>query len=669
MSGQILKFVARFFQTAIAGWTARATRDNSMKRFQFSINLMARVILLVSVGLLLMFGGFAFLGLQAVRESTDRSLQERMLLARITASRVDDLLAQKITFLQTMIEENPLDPDQRAPETLTPILRTMAQHLGGFVRYIAVTDRQGNVIWSEPLMRELVGANVATNRYVHLVLQSGKPVVSGYFAPDNVDSTAAILVPLANSNGAVIAAVNLRDPSISHLLGPLGLGKQGYAEIVDEEGFPLASTSEEQSWRNCRYGDRFASLIRDRGMVAGRCHDCHTTTADQRRQNGVMAFAALATAPWGIVVQQDEGEAFASSRALERNLLQFGAIAFLITLVVAWLLTRSVVRPIHTLIAACQRIAAGDLAQPIPRARGGGEVSALARAFDAMRERLKKSLDEIHSWNTELEQRVEQRTRQLADAERDRRDLLRKLVVAQEDERRGLARELHDETSQALTALVVGLETATTAPATSADEIKDRLVPIKTMATEMLREIQRIIHDLRPAILDDLGLVQAIDWYAESRLKPYHIQVAMETVGTEKRLPSEVETVVFRIAQEAINNVARHAGADAERVSISLDFTDEFVVLQVEDDGQGFDPGVVMARGNGNAGFGLSGIRERAALFGGTAHIESHIEQGTTITAKIPLKGTRENEQDSSTARGRSHHVAGRIEGAPQSVG
>ncbi|MBI5650333.1 MAG: HAMP domain-containing protein [Chloroflexi bacterium] len=602
-----------------------------MKRFQFSINLMARVILLVSVGLLLMFGGFAFLGLQAVRESTERSLQERMLLARITASRVDDLLEQKITFLQTMIQDTPIDPDHPAPETLTPILRTMTQHLGDFVRYIVVTDRQGNVIWSEPVVRELVGTNVATNRYVHLVLQSGKPVVSGYFAPDNVDSTAAILVPLANSNGAVIAAVNLRDPSISHLLGPLGLGN------------------------------------RDRGMVAGRCHDCHTTTADQRRQNGVMAFAALATAPWGIVVQQDEDEAFASSRTLERNLLQFGAIAFLITLVVAWLLTRSVVRPIHTLIAACQRIAAGDLSRPIPRARGGGEVSVLARAFDAMRERLKKSLDEIQSWNTELEQRVEQRTRQLADAERDRRELLRKLVVAQEEERRGLARELHDETSQALTALVVGLETATTAPAQSADEIKDRLVPIKTMATEMLREIQRIIHDLRPAILDDLGLVQAIDWYAESRLKPYHIQVAMETAGTEKRLPSEVETVVFRIAQEAINNIARHAGA--ENVSISLDFTEEFVVLQVEDDGQGFDPNVVMARGNGNAGFGLSCIRERAALFGGTAQVESHAEQGTIITAKIPLKGTRENGQDSSSARGRSHHVAGRIEGASQSVG
>lgn len=640
-----------------------------MNKFRFSLNLMTRVILLVSVGLLLMFGGFAFLSLEAVRESTDRALQERMLLAQITASRVDDVLQQKITSIQTVMVEMPIDPDQASPESLSPVLRTVTQHLGDFVRYVAVTDSQGQVILTDPLIPQLIGTNVASNRYIQSVLKSGQPVVSGYFAPENVDSAAAILISTSKgnsiANGVLIAAVNLKHPSISHLLGPLGLGKRGYAEIVDEEGFPLASTSEEQSWRNCRYGDRFASLIRDRGTVVGQCHDCHSSSTNARRQNGVMAFASLSTAPWGIVVQQDESEAFAYSQELSQSLLVFGASAFFITLVIAWLLTRSVVRPIHTLIAACQRIAAGDLTQPIPHV-GGAEVSILARSFDNMRERQKKSLSEIQEWNTELERRVQERTTELRDAEQGRRELLRKLVVAQEEERRGLAREIHDETSQALTALVVGLETATTVPVASIEELKNQLSPIKQTATEMLREIQRIIHDLRPAILDDLGLVQAVDWYAESRLKPKGIQIALETAGIEKRLPSEVETVAFRIAQEAINNVARHA--NAENVSITLDFGDADLTLEVEDDGQGFDPKAILARTNGNTSFGLLGIRERVVLFGGTAKIESEPGEGTKITARIPLKGMNGDEQDSDSLGGRSHHVEGGAESIVESL-
>lgn len=150
---------------------------------------------------------------------------------------------------------------------------------------------------------------------------------------------------------------------------------------------------------------------------------------------------------------------------------------------------------------------------------GTAEISTLAHSFDTMRQKLKSSLEEIELWNLDLEQKVAQRTAALEIAEHERRELLRKLVAAQEEERRRLARELHDETSQALTALTVGLETALLAPAESAEEVKERLVPIKSLAVEMLEEVQRIILDLRPSILDDLGLVQAIDWYAESRLK------------------------------------------------------------------------------------------------------------------------------------------------------
>ena len=621
-------------------------------RARISFNLFARVLALVSVGLLLMFAGFALLSLQAVRESTERTLQERLLIAQISANRVDDLLRQTIAVLQTVVEQNAIDPDQRWPDGRERELRTIAQQLGDFVLHVGVVDRDGIVVWTEPYLPNLIGFDLSGNRYVAQVLSTGRSVVSGFFAPESVDPSAAILFPTKRAdgsvNGLVYAAVNLRHPSMSRLLGPLGLGKSGYAEIVDEEGFPLASTWEQQSWRNCRYGDRFATLIRDRGAVVGQCHDCHNTSNDRKKQDGVKAFAALSTAPWGIVVQQDEAEAFATSRTLQQNLFFFGATAFLITLFVAWTLTRSVVRPIQRVTGACQRIAAGDLSEPIP-VRGSHEMSALARAFNVMRQKLKNSLDEIQRWNEELEGRVEARTRELAAAETSRRELLRKLVVAQEDERRAVARELHDETSQALTALVVKLEAVATSPTADAVELKSQLQPIQVMTNEMLREVQRIIRDLRPAILDDLGLMSALDWFAESRLASEGIRVALETVGVERRLPSEVETVIFRIAQEAINNIARHARA--RNASITLDFREPLIILEVEDDGCGFSPDDVLARQGATGSFGLTGMRERVTLFSGTMQIHSRPGQGTRLVVAIPVEGAN-YAKDTGSDRG-----------------
>ena len=344
-----------------------------------------RVILLVTVGLLLMFAGFAYLSLQAVEESTQRTLQERMLIAQLSANRVDDLVKEKILVLQASINDGVIDPVTNDPRSMHEALQTLGRHLGDLVNYVALLNDQGTVIWTEPYMSNLVGHDLSTNRFVSQALTARQPVVSGYFAPSNVDASAALLVPISKQNvshdGVLLAAVNLKHPSISQLLGPFGIGKKGYAEIVDEDGFPLVSTWEEKSWVNCRYGNRFYELIRDKGNTVGRCHDCHTTSADSRRQNGVMAFAALSTAPWGVVVQQDEDEAFAYGRDLQQKLVLFGGSAFLITLVVAWLLTRSVVIPIRTLTAASQQIAEGDLTHPIPCVQGRKYCKTRLRTF------------------------------------------------------------------------------------------------------------------------------------------------------------------------------------------------------------------------------------------------------------------------------------------------
>jgi signal transduction histidine kinase len=226
-------------------------------------------------------------------------------------------------------------------------------------------------------------------------------------------------------------------------------------------------------------------------------------------------------------------------------------------------------------------------------------------------------------------------------------ELLHKVIVAQEEERRRIARELHDETSQTLTALGVGLKTAIMAPAVKPEDVKERLVPLGSMATGMLKEVSRMIQDLRPSILDDLGLISAIDWYADIRLKSKGIHVSWEVIGTERRLITELETTLFRIAQEAISNIAKHA--DAENVNIVLEFSERRVILVIEDDGRGFDLQSILASGRSSSAYGLVGMRERVDLFGGVLSIESKVGEGTSIQVEIP------NESPFPTVHSHNH--------------
>ena len=149
-----------------------------------------------------------------------------------------------------------------------------------------------------------------------------------------------------------------------------------------------------------------------------------------------------------------------------------------------------------------------------------------------------------------------------------------------------------------------------------------------------LREIRKAIVDLRPSALDDLGLAAAVRWYADEHLRPLGIKVAFEIGGDEQRATGAAATAIFRIVQEAVNNVARHSGA--RRARITLEFGPSAVVTVVEDDGTGFDPEGLRQPQESGRGLGLLGMRERAELFGGDVEIESGAGQGTSVRVRIP---------------------------------
>jgi len=225
----------------------------------------------------------------------------------------------------------------------------------------------------------------------------------------------------------------------------------------------------------------------------------------------------------------------------------------------------------------------------------------------------------------------------LKDKERLRAQLLAKAIRAQEEERKRIARELHDEFGQSLNALIFGLKTAELAltdPSMNAGEILKRL---RVSTSDAVRELQTVIYDLRPSLLDDLGLLPAIRWYAESRLEKLGIKVIWEIEGDDKvRFAPDIETALFRIAQEALTNISKYA--EASEVKIKMQAKSDRVVLEIHDNGKGFDlANVLEIREREGRGLGLLGIRERADLLSGSFHLESQVGRGTCVRAEIPL--------------------------------
>jgi len=210
-------------------------------------------------------------------------------------------------------------------------------------------------------------------------------------------------------------------------------------------------------------------------------------------------------------------------------------------------------------------------------------------------------------------------------SQRVERDALRRVVAAQELERKRLARELHDETGQALTSVLLGLSTVEATE--SEEDRKAALATLREIAVATLQDVRRLAVELRPTALDDFGLVPAIERLTEGFREQTGIRVEFEA-RLDERLPSEIETSLYRIVQEGLTNVVKHARA--RHVSVLLTRKDSSVAVVIEDDGRGFSPESAAAEG-----LGLIGMRERLALVDGTLTVESSPGSGTTLVAEV----------------------------------
>lgn len=228
--------------------------------------------------------------------------------------------------------------------------------------------------------------------------------------------------------------------------------------------------------------------------------------------------------------------------------------------------------------------------------------------------------------------------RELQRKEEIRGQLLAKIISAQEGERKRIARELHDEAGQALSTVIMSLGVIEEMLPPDTDGVKKKVKQARTFTIQALGEIRKLILDLRPTLLDDLGLIPALRWYIKNQLEGFHIDARLEASGfhgSRRKLPFQVETALFRIVQEALTNVAKYAEARMVRVRLALE--DGTVTALIQDDGKGFDVNEVLKSKGVTQKLGLLGIEERVALLGGTFAIESQPGKGTSLLVQIPL--------------------------------
>ncbi len=259
----------------------------------------------------------------------------------------------------------------------------------------------------------------------------------------------------------------------------------------------------------------------------------------------------------------------------------------------------------------------------------------------------------LRAFQVEIEHQIaklqEARLKEAEQREAMRGGLFRRVVAAQESERQRIARELHDETGQALTAIGMGLRGLSTRMENAdISHAQETLKQLQELSAHSLNELQRLIGDLRPSHLDDLGLPAALRWYAHDIQERAQIYVRVEINGNERPVSSAVKTALFRIAQEALTNVVKHA--NARNASINLSYGPNAVRVQVTDDGRGFD--IRSTTSSERISWGLTGMKERATLLGGKFALSSRSGEGTKVEVSIPYQEDAEVSDENTSPVG-----------------
>lgn len=535
-------------------------------------DLRTQLLLWTILPLAIILIGVAYLGVSNHQSAMRDLVEERDgALARVAAARMSEALANRVAILQAL--------DSARPETWE-VERTAFD--GG----IASFDLLGNLLNAMPSR----GVWEARRTAVANIFMPPTTFVA-FYALVNENGVARVIIAAAKGD-KVLAGVFTLPPLANTSNAP-----RGAAYLVDRNGKIVAHPNASRIGEDLSQHEGIAEVIR--GESGATFHNA----ADVSEL--VVGYAPITPTGWGLIVEEPWADVVAPMFQYAVLLPLVLLLAAIVALGAVYFGVRDVIRPLQNLTQAANRIAFGDYDAAKQSVGGVREVEELRGTLDAM-------------------------ARQVQSAQNAMQHYITTILRGQEDERMRLARELHDDTIQALIALQQRIEMAQKALAKDPALASAKMDELKKLLGDALGSVRRFVRDLRPTYLEDLGLIPALETLAREANASFAVH------GEETRLDAEQELALFRIVQEALRNVAKHAHAHTSAVQLAFDM--DGVTATIEDDGAGFDaPDAPTAYARAGH-FGLMGMQERAQLFGGNVYVKSERGKGTKVVAYLPVK-------------------------------
>ncbi len=553
----------------------------------------------------------ALVGVFSVTRMTQTMVEQRdSELVQLATQQVSSYWADSVLLL-TQIAST--DVIRMGNETAIQALLHANVALSQRFDQVCITNAQGVIIATVGGRK---GDNIGQLSFFERTRRLRRPVRSPIFQDADGNRVIAVAVPIYDLTGqfagCALGIWDLNGARLGLPIANLRVGQSGFAYLVDEYGTILYHPAAELVGADSSQHPAVAALLR--GQIGAQ------TVSDSGRRM-VVGYAPLSLRKltsslfadeswdgWGLLTAEMWDDIVAPLSTSIRLMTLLLLLVIVLPLTILALISQRIAAPLQSLVTQVERIASGEFDSQIAIYSGPLEVRELEVAFNAMVDQLRKYRNDIQNYIVSI-------------------------LNSQEEERKRIARELHDETAQAL--IVLGRRIELAEELAIRPELKDELEGLRDMVDDTLQGVRRFTSDLRPPLLEELGLPRTLEILGDRIAREESLNIETIITGTPRQLLPEFELGLYRLAQECLSNVRRHARASG--AEIRLTYAPNLVMLEISDDGIGFevpdDPGELVKMG----GLGLMGIYERARLFGGKAKIESLPGKGTHVTITIPI--------------------------------
>jgi signal transduction histidine kinase len=566
--------------------------------------LAAQIVMWTVLPLTLVLIGVAFTGVYSHEQAMRSMVEERdRALAVVSAAQVRELLRERAGALERLAAAPGFQQGRAAQGDLLAEAGTLD---GLFAGEVALLDEEARVVADGDGVPAWAAVQQAVLALVRAVTVRQGEALSPVLDTPETTGLFLIGIPVYDASsamtGVLAGPLTASTLGLDAVLSQAQVGKHGAIYLVDPSGRVAAHSPSAHARASLAGHTGLAIAQQATGSGATEC-------LSPEGEKMALAYAPLDPGPnWHVILEEPWSEISSPVLRYSQAMPLVAALAAVVALLTLYYGVRSLVQPLRALTRRAEQLAWGDFDAASTPVGGVEEIEDLRRTMDQMARRIQAYQRGMHSY-------------------------IAAITEGQEEERKRLARELHDETAQALIALGQQVEMASKLLAASPERAAERLQVVRKMLSEAVEGVRRFSRDLRPIYLEDLGFVPALEMLAGEARQRQGLVVEFRTTGPVRRLPPEMELAAYRIVQEALHNVLQHA--QASHAWVEVRFEPQALVLRVRDDGKGFEapdlPDALAREGH----FGLMGMQERALLYGGTLTIQSAPDRGTEITVRF----------------------------------